>query len=402
MEIERGFWRREKVIGRGGQASVFLGRTIKPTDANSQSNLPPLMAVKSADVSLCCPLLKENEIFSKLEGCESIIKCYGGKLTYENSQMIFNLFLEFAPNGSLANRIKNSANGVGLPENEVKQYTQSILQGLKHIHGRGFVHRDIKPHNILICENNVAKIADFGLSKMANKQRKKDMFRLKGTPVYMAPETVAYGEYEPGCDVWALGCVVLEMLTGKSAWNFAPKTELKDLLRWIACSGKSPTIPGWVSKEAQSFMEKCFIRDPKLRWSADMLLSHPFVRANTEIEYDLPRPNFLRSDYRAKHIIRQKLTGEEMKRRPDGLQRYFCIRRFAEASQSIKAIPLSGGKRKRTSIGNEVDQKVTDSNSLCISTTTTDGSYNLRRYWYNRRFAEAVSNQSEDIIPFGF
>ncbi|KAI3911302.1 hypothetical protein MKW98_010189 [Papaver atlanticum] len=152
-------------------------------------------------------------------------------------------FWSYADGGSLSDRIGD----YGLPEIQVRDYTKSILSGLKYIHDHGYVHRDIKPENILICKNNIAKIADFGLSKkLKNLLQKKESMRrkrnctsmvsilitshnsenkkkspfLEGTPLYMAPETVIYGQYSSSCYVWALGCVVLEMLTGKRPWNF--------------------------------------------------------------------------------------------------------------------------------------------------------------------------------------
>ncbi|MCL7045711.1 hypothetical protein MKW94_029992 [Papaver nudicaule] len=128
--------------------------------------------------------------------------------------MIYNLLLEFADGGCLSDQIGD----YGLPEARVRDYTRSVLRGLKYIHDHGYVHRDIKPDNILICRNNIAKIADFGYSKKLKSplQKKGNMMRKKtmksilvtsqhlenkkrhsfpGTPLYMAPETVMYGHY---------------------------------------------------------------------------------------------------------------------------------------------------------------------------------------------------------------
>lgn len=227
-------WKREKLLGCGGQAQVFLASTL-PQSSSCSYLLPPLIAVKSVDAVNCNPLKRENQILEELGGCESIIEHYGDKLTLENGQTIYNILLEFAEGGILWNQIKTY--GVyGLPETQVRHYTESIILGLKHIHDHGYVHRDIKPDNILICKNNIAKIAGFGHSKKLNpfkKDTRKNKRFLKGTPLYMAPESVLHGEYGSSCDVWALGCVVLEMLTGKQAWDLPPQTEDETLFSCI-------------------------------------------------------------------------------------------------------------------------------------------------------------------------
>ncbi|KAJ7974430.1 Mitogen-activated protein kinase kinase [Quillaja saponaria] len=192
------------MIGKGSYGSVFLATLKKPK--TNFSHLPTVMAVKSAEVSASGSLQKEKE-----------------------GEMIFNLLLEYASGGSLSDLIKKSVNR-GLPESDVKRYTRSILRGLAHIHECGYVHCDLKPDNILLVPvssknsfkgfNYMAKIADFGLSK-AVKQNKRGRWDigLRGTPVYMAPETVLENIQGPQSDVWALGCVVFEMLTGKSIWG---------------------------------------------------------------------------------------------------------------------------------------------------------------------------------------
>ncbi|MCL7030429.1 hypothetical protein MKW94_028078 [Papaver nudicaule] len=187
--------------------------------------------------------MRENQIFEDLAGCQRIINHYGVRLTLEKGRMIYNIILEFAED------LKLTIQTYGLPETQVRDLTETILLGLMHIHDRGYVHRDIKPENILICKNNVAKIADFGVSKKLNPFKKglrKKKMVLKGAPLYMAPETFIYGEYGSSCDVWALKCVILEMFTGKQVWNLPPQTELKTQLSYIISDSKYPLAPMWV------------------------------------------------------------------------------------------------------------------------------------------------------------
>ncbi|KAD6795863.1 hypothetical protein E3N88_06759 [Mikania micrantha] len=119
--------------------------------------------------------------------------------------------------------IMAKSGGFRLPESEVRRYTRSILNGLQFIHRNGFVHCDIKLQNILLVSDGVTdavKIADFGLAKKTIRTGElNSKNEIRGTPMYMAPETVAVGEQEPASDIWALGCIVVEMVTGEPVWN---------------------------------------------------------------------------------------------------------------------------------------------------------------------------------------
>ncbi|KAL3609348.1 hypothetical protein D5086_000368 [Populus alba] len=168
-------WSRGPLLGKGGFGSVYLASLKNPKSRNGY--YPPVMAVKSAEVSASCSLQKEKE---------------------------------YASGGTLAGLIKKS-DGVGLPELDVKRYTSTKAGEF------------------------VAKIGDFGLAKKSEKRNKKRKFDpyLRGTTLYMAPETVANHVQEPPCDIWALGCVVLEMLTGKQAWDVKPDVTIEELMRKI-------------------------------------------------------------------------------------------------------------------------------------------------------------------------
>ncbi|KAJ6934348.1 hypothetical protein NC651_009401 [Populus alba x Populus x berolinensis] len=276
-------WSRGPLIGKGGFGSVYLASLKNPKSRNGY--YPPVMAVKSAEVSASCSLQKEKEVFNCLNGCPFIIKCFGEETTSnKDGEMFYNVLLEYASGGNLACLIKKS-DGVGLPELDVKRYTRSILEGICYIHSRGYVHCDLKPENILLVSNRakagefVAKVGDFGLAKKSEKRNKKmkiDPY-LRGTALYMAPETVANHVQESPCDIWALGCVVLEMLTGKPAWDLKPHVTTEELLRKIGDGYESPKIPSQISKDAKDFLKRCFVANPMFRFTAEMLLDEPFM-----------------------------------------------------------------------------------------------------------------------------
>ncbi|CAA0810121.1 mitogen-activated protein kinase kinase kinase 20 [Striga hermonthica] len=282
-------WARGPLLGKGAYSRVYKA-TLK--DGRSQySCLPPEMAVKSADVSYSDTLQMEKHMMTGLLPCPQLIQCFGDELTQgEGGKMAYNLLLEYAGGGTLCDRM-NKFGGDGLPEHEVKMHTRSLLRGLNHIHLSGYVHCDLKPDNILLVPRPrksvtsqtefKAKIGDFGLAKRAKRSncKKRKLWeanscRWRGTPMYLSPEAVMGSEQEAVSDIWALGCVVLRMLTGKEPWEGRDNEEI---LAKIGTESEIPKIPKKVSKDARHFLRCCFERKPLYRLTADLLLEHPFL-----------------------------------------------------------------------------------------------------------------------------
>ncbi|XP_058760994.1 mitogen-activated protein kinase kinase kinase 20-like [Vicia villosa] len=262
-------WVRGDFLGSGSFATVNLAKHIKPS-----VNIPSLTAVKSCEFSHSLSLQKEKNILERLRSCPHIIHCFGHDLTIENGEEYYNIFLEYANCGTLNDQLKNYDGK--LPEKLVRRYTRSVVKGLKYIHENGFVHCDLKPPNILVFDNDNVKISDFGLAKEMGVEEDKKM-KCKGTPMFMSPEAVMDNVYESPVDIWALGCTVLEILTGEPAWDISYNTDPLKLLVHIGVSKEVPLIPEKISEEAKDFLEKCLVRDPLKRWSAEMLLKHPFI-----------------------------------------------------------------------------------------------------------------------------
>uniref|UniRef100_A0A6M2EXA6 Protein kinase domain-containing protein n=2 Tax=Populus TaxID=3689 RepID=A0A6M2EXA6_9ROSI len=262
-------WVRGGCLGYGSSSTVHLA-----TSKNSSSTYPAVMAVKSCNQSDTTLLENEREVLNEIGFCPQIIQCFGDcQATEENNEFLYNLLLEYAKGGSLSYKLKKS--GGCLQEGDVKDYTRSILQGLSYVHGKGFVHCDLKLDNILLFENGEVKIADFGLAKKTG--QKQGRVEIRGTPLYMAPESVSNNEYESGADIWALGCAIVEMVTGKPAWDCKPGTNMFGLLIRIGDGDELPIIPEELSQQGKDFLSKIFVKDPTQRWTADMLLKHPFV-----------------------------------------------------------------------------------------------------------------------------
>src|SRR5262249_54981229 len=124
-----------------------------------------------------------------------------------------------------------------LPPTEAAALTEKLARALDKVHREEVVHRDLKPANVLLTPEGEPKVADFGLAKHPSGDATLDPSgAVVGTPCYMAPEQAAGKGKEVGAaaDVWALGAILYECLTGKPAF---PWTDLIDTLRRV-CSGE--------------------------------------------------------------------------------------------------------------------------------------------------------------------
>ncbi|XP_020236645.1 mitogen-activated protein kinase kinase kinase 17 [Cajanus cajan] len=278
-------WVRGDAVGRGSFATVSLA--IPKTHPGRF----PLTAVKSSEANTSRWLKNEKHVLDRLGSCPRIVRCFGHDYTLENGVEFYNLFLEYAAAGTLADEVKRRGGRIAEPA--VRHHARSIVEGLNHVHQKGFVHCDVKLQNILVFEDGEIKIADFGLAKEAGEEQSRSECR--GTPMFMSPEQVIAGECGPAADIWALGCAVVEMVTGKPAWQVEKGSSMWSLLLRIGAGEEVPGIPENLSDEGKDFIGKCFIKDPRKRWSAEMLLAHPFVSEDTvsfKHFHESPRSHF--------------------------------------------------------------------------------------------------------------
>ena len=203
-------------------------------------------------------------------------------IKYIFSEQISNyyfLYLEYIPGGSIKNMIDQFG---GFNEILIRKYTKQILSGLKYLHDKKIIHRDIKCANILIGNNGILKLTDFGCSKkISMKLAKKDSSSngeyctsLKGTIPWCAPEVICHKKYGKKADIWSLGCTLIEM-TGNQPWGNIEN--IFQVMNKIGKSNLTPDIPDFLSNNFKNFLNLCFKRDPKQRANLKTLMKHNFI-----------------------------------------------------------------------------------------------------------------------------
>jgi len=160
-----------------------------------------------------------------------------------------------------------------LTEDQISVICRDSLKGLQHLHDKKRIHRDIKAGNILLNEDGVAKLADFGVSGQV-----KDFTRhhtVIGTPFWMAPEVIQE-DYDHKADIWSIGITAIEMAEGHPPhYNIHPMRAI-----FMIPTRPPPRLahPNEWSPEFISFLAACLIKKPKDRPSADQLLKHAFIK----------------------------------------------------------------------------------------------------------------------------
>ena len=177
--------------------------------------------------------------------------------------------MEYVAGSSLEDVLASFPNG--LPLDEVRDWLSGLVAGVSHLHDRGIVHRDLKPANVY-RENGIVKVGDVGLSKRLDSDRRGQHTQSVGTVYYMAPE-VARGQYGPEVDVYSLGVMLYELITGKLPFNGETTAEI--LMKHLTVQPDLMPIPSSLRPTIARALEK----DPRKRTPTAKELERDFLRA---------------------------------------------------------------------------------------------------------------------------
>jgi eukaryotic-like serine/threonine-protein kinase len=206
-----GRYRLERVLGRGGMATVQLAHD---TELRRPVAIKVLAEHLAGDVNFRDRFLREARLAARLSH-PNVVQVFDAG---EDRGQPF-IVMEYVPGPTLAEQGK-------VPPAEAVQLALQACAGLQHAHEAGLVHRDVKPGNLLLSETGVLKIADFGIARAPESSRITQHGTVLGTAAYLAPEQAAGDEVTAAADVYSLGAVLYELLTGRPLYRFDSLAEL--------------------------------------------------------------------------------------------------------------------------------------------------------------------------------
>lgn len=253
-----------KLLGKGGFA-----RCYEMTDLSNNK----MYAVKVIPQSRVSKPHQRDKITNEIELHRTLSHKHVVKFShyFEDQENIY-IFLELCSRKSLAHIWKARHT---LTEPEVRYYLRQIISGLKYLHSRGILHRDLKLGNFFINENMELRLGDFGLAAKLEtvEQRKKTIC---GTPNYLAPEVLNRQGHGTESDVWSLGCVMYTLMCGN------PPFETLDLKETYKCIKEVRyNLPSTLSPAAQKLISGILQKNPSDRLTLDQILNHEFFKGFT-------------------------------------------------------------------------------------------------------------------------
>ncbi|WWC59626.1 uncharacterized protein I303_102185 [Kwoniella dejecticola CBS 10117] len=274
-------WVKGELIGKGSYGRVYIALNVTTGDmmAVKQVELPVSETDRNDKRQLGMVKALRDEIGLLRDLEHKNIVAYLG---YETSEEYLSIFLEYVPGGTIAS-IYRTPNQARFEPQLVRFFTEQILEGLAYLHSKNIWHRDLKGDNILVDAQGICKISDFGISKQTSDAY--DSFgqatNMKGSVFWMAPEVIhSFSErtYSGKVDIWSLGCVVMEMWSGKRPWG-----DMEQVAAMFELFNKRarPPLPADIhlSETQLDFMNtKCLATDPRDRPMAKDLLQHSFIR----------------------------------------------------------------------------------------------------------------------------
>lgn len=278
----------DKNIGKGGFGCVWKVRHKKTKKIFAIKVINKDSIIKQ---NLVEQTNREIEIMYALDH-PHIIKLYNH---FEDDED-FCLIMQYASKGQLYAQIRRLKR---LDQKSAAQYMREVISAVQYLHGRNppIIHRDIKPENILLDSDGRCKLADFGWSNFheGNKQRE----TYCGTPEYLAPEMINKSGHNESIDIWSLGVLLFELLTGKTPFNFkGDRNQLYNSIKTLKICWTDDFPP-----LAKDLISKILRLKPSDRLSLEQILDHQWFKEIPQIKPVLEPYNYDEMQKLVSHLI---------------------------------------------------------------------------------------------------
>ncbi|RWS17161.1 serine/threonine-protein kinase unc-51-like protein [Dinothrombium tinctorium] len=263
----------KEMLGHGAFAIVYKGKHRTKHDL-----IVAIKMIMKKNLAKSQNLLgKEIKILKELtelhhENVVALLDCK------ETQQHVY-LVMEYCNGGDLADYLQSKGT---LSEDTIRLFLNQIARAMKALYTKGIVHRDLKPQNILLCHKKpnpapndiILKIADFGFARFL--QDGVMAATLCGSPMYMAPEVIMSMQYDAKADLWSVGTIVFQCLTGKAPFQASTPQALKQFYEKNLVL--VPKIPVGTSKELTDLLNRLLKRNAKDRMEFEEFFAHPFMK----------------------------------------------------------------------------------------------------------------------------
>ena len=256
-------YRMKKEIGEGNFGKVKLAEFI-PTGEEFAIKVLNKEKIKKKMKNV---ILRENDIITKLNHI-NIVFVFNIIDTPENYYII----MEYCKLGELFDYIVKKKR---LSEEEASIFFYQLINGVEYMHSKGIAHRDLKPENLLLTEDKILKIIDFGLS---HEFKEDEFLKTKcGSPSYAAPEIIARDNYDGfKIDIWCCGIILYAMLCGYLPFEGDSESETNNVELFKNILECNPDLPDFLSNISKNLIFEILNPDPEERISIKQIKEHPF------------------------------------------------------------------------------------------------------------------------------
>ncbi|KAG5613770.1 hypothetical protein H5410_013594 [Solanum commersonii] len=258
-----------RLLGRGSFAKVYHGLCLDD-NTNIAIKVIDKKSIIGTDISMEPRIICEISAMSRLNH-PNIIKLHEVMATKSKIYLV----MEIAPGGDLHAKLIRHGR---FSDSTARFYFHQLVSALHYCHQNGVTHRDIKPQNILLDQNNNLKISDFGLSALPEQLKNDLLHTACGTAGYTAPE-VAYRKGYNGekADSWSCGVILFAFLSGYFPFDSG---NLSNMYR--AIHRRDFRFPNWVSKSARSVINKLLDPNPSTRLSIEKLMKLSWFKKSNQ------------------------------------------------------------------------------------------------------------------------